>query len=113
MKEQRKATDYSDFELTTHGAMLYALVQSGICNYPHNAVVMQFFETVGRYGDFFKVRKECVVPALQAMVDERYAALLILISMTAEMLIYYYCAVDSIARLRNHEHESSTCSTSS
>lgn len=32
---------------------------------------MQFFETVARYGDFFKVRKECIMPTLQAMLDVR------------------------------------------
>lgn len=53
--------------------MLYALVRSGICVYPHNAVAMQFFETCARYGDFFKVRKDCIVPLLEAMVGPRYA----------------------------------------
>lgn len=47
------------------------LIQSGITAYPHRAVVMQFFETVVRYADFFKVRKECVVPTLESMVDAR------------------------------------------
>jgi exportin-T len=51
--------------------MLSAMVQSNISAYPHTAVVMQFFETVSRYGDFFKVRKECIVPVLEAMVDAR------------------------------------------
>lgn len=39
-------------------------------------VVMQFFETVVRYADFFKVRKDCVVPTLESMVDARSATLL-------------------------------------
>jgi exportin-T len=51
--------------------MLAAAVQSGISAYPHTAVVMQFFEAVARYGDFFKVRRECIVPVLEAMVDVR------------------------------------------
>ena len=71
-KEKRKETDYSGLPLTKHGELLYNMIQSGISTYPDNTVVMQFFETAGRYGDFFKVRKECVVPVLQAMVDERY-----------------------------------------
>jgi len=55
--------------------MLYALVQSGISSYPHRTVSLQFFETVARYTDFFKVRKECVIPTLEAMVDARLAVL--------------------------------------
>lgn len=70
-KDKRKIADYSGAPLTKHGELLYSLIQSGISAYPNNTVVMQFFETIGRYGDFFKIRKECVVPALQAMVDER------------------------------------------
>ncbi|KAG6879880.1 pre-tRNA nuclear export protein [Termitomyces sp. T32_za158] len=70
-RERRKATDYSEYPLTTHGEMLYALVQSGVVSYPHHAVSLQFFETVSRYTDFFKIRKECVIPTLEAMVDRR------------------------------------------
>ena len=70
-KEKRKETDYSEYPLTSHGEMLYALIQSGISGYPHKTVTMQFFETVARYGDFFKVRKECIMPTLQAMLDVR------------------------------------------
>ncbi|KAI0749767.1 ARM repeat-containing protein [Daedaleopsis nitida] len=70
-KEKRKEADYSEYPLTSHGEMLYALIQSGISGYPHKSVTMQFFETVARYGDFFKVRKECVMPTLQAMLDVR------------------------------------------
>lgn len=70
-KEQRKETDYSKYPLTKHGQMLYTLVQSGISRYPNKTVTMQFFEAVARYGDFFKVRKECIVPTLEAMVDSR------------------------------------------
>lgn len=51
--------------------MLYALVQSSISEFPHKTVDMQFFETVARYGDFFKVRKECIMPTLQAMLGSR------------------------------------------
>ncbi|KII89963.1 hypothetical protein PLICRDRAFT_40145 [Plicaturopsis crispa FD-325 SS-3] len=70
-KEKRKATDYSDYPLTNHGEMLAALVQSGISGYPRREVTMQFFETAARYGDFFKVRRECIMPTLQAMIDPR------------------------------------------
>lgn len=70
-RERRKSTDYSEYLLTPHGEMLFALVQSGISSYPNRAVSLQFFETVSRYTDFFKVRKECILPALEAMVDAR------------------------------------------
>jgi hypothetical protein len=33
---------------------------------------MQFFETVARYSDVFKVRKDCIMPTLEAMIDPRY-----------------------------------------
>ena len=64
-KEKRKETDYSEYPLTDHGEMLMALVQSGISRYPNRSVLMQFFETTVRYGDFFKIRKECIMPTLR------------------------------------------------
>jgi exportin-T len=67
----KKKIDYSEFPLTSHGEMLSALVQSGIASYPNRAVSLQFFETVARYPDFFKVRKACILPALEAMIDSR------------------------------------------
>lgn len=70
-KEKRKGTDYSEYALTTHGELLLALTRSGISAYPHRYVALQFFETVCRYTDFFKVRKECIVPTLEAFVDQR------------------------------------------
>ncbi|EJD06563.1 ARM repeat-containing protein [Fomitiporia mediterranea MF3/22] len=70
-RELRKGTDYSEYPLTPHGEMLMALVRSNICVYPNNAVSMQFFETCARYGDFFKVRKECIMPMLEAMIGPR------------------------------------------
>jgi exportin-T len=67
-KAKRKPTDYSEYPLTTHGEMLSTLVRSRISSYPHQAVAMQFFETAARYGEFFKIRKECIMPTLDAMV---------------------------------------------
>ena len=67
-REKRKTTDYSNYPLTTHGEMLLALVQSRISSYPHRTVSMQFFETVARYGDFFKIRNDCIMPTLEPMV---------------------------------------------
>jgi exportin-T len=71
-KDKRKLTDYSEFALTAHGQMLYTLVQSRISGYPHHTVTLQFFETTTRYTDFFKVRKECIMPTLHAMIDQRF-----------------------------------------
>jgi exportin-T len=71
-KERRKGTDYSEYPLTPHGEMLFALVQSDVASFPNRTVALQYFETVSRYTDFFKVRKECIIPTLEAMVDVRY-----------------------------------------
>lgn len=70
--EKRKGTDYSEYPLTPHGEMLFSLVQSGIASFPNRTVSLQFFEAVSRYTDFFKVRRECIIPTLEAMVDQRY-----------------------------------------
>ncbi|KAJ3865292.1 armadillo-type protein [Lentinula novae-zelandiae] len=70
-KDARKSIDYGEYPLTTHGELLFALVESGMSAYPHQTVALQFFETVSRYNDFFKVRKECIVPTLEAMIDTR------------------------------------------
>lgn len=51
--------------------MLLALVQSRISAFPNRTVAMQFFETVARYSDFFKIRKDCIMPTLEAIVDAR------------------------------------------
>jgi len=64
--------DYSTYPLTSLGGMLLTLVQSGIASYPNKHVVLQYFETVARYTDFFKVRKECILPTLEAMIDPRW-----------------------------------------
>ncbi|KIJ50979.1 hypothetical protein M422DRAFT_27087 [Sphaerobolus stellatus SS14] len=70
-KDKRKATDYSEFPLTPHGEMIFALVRSGVSMHPNQTVIMQFFETAARYSDFFKVRKECIVPVIEALVGTR------------------------------------------
>ncbi|KAI0049750.1 KapM protein [Auriscalpium vulgare] len=70
-KDKRKEVNYAEYPLTTHGELISALFESGISAYPSQPVVMQLFETVARYGDFFKVRNSCIVPALEAMVDAR------------------------------------------
>lgn len=75
-KEKRKEHDYGTMPLTLQGELMMALIRSGVSSYPHTAVAMQFFEVVARYGDFFRVRKECIVPVLTAFIDERWADIL-------------------------------------
>ncbi|CAG7849531.1 Exportin-T AltName: Full=Exportin(tRNA); AltName: Full=Karyopherin-beta; AltName: Full=tRNA exportin [Serendipita indica DSM 11827] len=70
-KEARKTIDYSEYPLTPQGEMMQSLLRSRISTYPNPTVAMQFFETVARYADFFKVRKENVLPALEAFLDTR------------------------------------------
>ncbi|KAG8841291.1 pre-tRNA nuclear export protein, partial [Tulasnella sp. 330] len=70
-KEKRKFVDSLTLPLTAHGEMMDALVKSNISTYPHVAVRIQFFESVGRYLEFFKARKECIMPVLHALLDER------------------------------------------
>ncbi|KAJ7066937.1 armadillo-type protein [Mycena amicta] len=70
-KDKKKTVDYSTYPLTPHGEMLLGLVQSNISSHPKRIVGLQFFETVSRYPDFFKVRKECIMPTLEAMIDVR------------------------------------------
>ena len=69
--------DYSMYPLTSLGGMLLALVQSEIASYPNKHVALQYFETVARYTDFFKVRKECILPTLEALIDPRWVFLFI------------------------------------
>ncbi|KAI0033548.1 ARM repeat-containing protein [Vararia minispora EC-137] len=70
-KEKRKEVNYSEFPLTLHGELVFALIESHITMHPHQMVVMQAFEAIARYTDFFKVRKECIIPVLEAMVGPR------------------------------------------
>lgn len=70
-KDKRKFTDYSEFALTTLGELIFTLVHSGLFSHSNRTVSVQVFETLTRYTDFFKVRKECIVPVLEAMVDTR------------------------------------------
>lgn len=70
-KDKRKQANWAEYPLTPHGEMMDALLRSQISAYPHNAVAIQYFETVGRYGDFFKVRKQYVEGVLTAFIDAR------------------------------------------
>jgi exportin-T len=63
--------DYSQFELTPLGQMLMLMIRSNVVSHPHVAASMQVFECVVRYPEFFKIRKECVAPVLEALIDIR------------------------------------------
>ena len=108
-KDKRKLTDYSEFALTAHGQMLYTLVQSRISAYPHHTVTLQFFETTTRYTDFFKVRKECIMPTLHAMIDQRY----VLRPHGLRGIMMSTSTGVCITKIPASEHVCSTCSTSS
>lgn len=73
-KEAGATSDYSGYPLTALGEFLMELIRSNVATFPHDTVVLQFFETCARYGEFFRVRKECIVPLLEAMVGPRYVA---------------------------------------
>ncbi|CAE6431846.1 unnamed protein product [Rhizoctonia solani] len=70
-KDRRKSADWEAYPLTPHGEMLDALMRSQISAYPNNTVAIQYFETIGRYGDFFKVRKQYVGGVLTTLIDAR------------------------------------------
>ena len=80
--------------------MLFTLVQSGIASFPNRTVALQFFETVARYTDFFKVRKECIIPALEPMIDTRSALILL-----STVWIANYGSVVYITIILNTDHE--------
>ena len=107
-RDTRKATDYSEYPLTPHGEMLFNLVQSGIASFPNKTVALQFFETVARYTDFFKVRKECIIPALEPMIDTRSVFFYFLLSG-----LLSYAPVVYITTILNTGHECFICSIDS
>jgi hypothetical protein len=107
-RDTRKATDYSEYPLTPHGEMLFNLVQSGIASFPNKTVALQFFETVARYTDFFKVRKECIIPALEPMIDTRSVFFCFLLSG-----LLSYAPVVYITIILNTDHECFICSIDS
>lgn len=107
-RDTRRATDYSEYPLTPHGEMLFNLVQSGIASFPNKTVALQFFETVARYTDFFKVRKECIIPALEPMIDARSVFICFLLSG-----LLNFSPVVCITIILNIDHEYFICSIDS
>lgn len=63
--------NYAEYPLTTHGELMMALIQSNSFAHPHPFVISQSYETVGRYGDFFKARKEGISPVLSAFIGTK------------------------------------------
>ncbi|KAG8712895.1 pre-tRNA nuclear export protein [Ceratobasidium sp. 395] len=70
-KDKKKHGNWAEYPLTPHGEMIDALMRSQISSYPNNTVAIQYFETVGRYGDFFKIRKQYVEGVLTTFIDAR------------------------------------------
>lgn len=72
-KQRRDETDYGRCPLTPQGQLMVTLIKSDVLGFSHSnsIVAMQVFEVAVRYPDFFKVRKACAAPILEAMVDER------------------------------------------
>lgn len=68
--------------------MLRVLLQLGVSCYPHRTVVMQFFETASRYGDFFKIKKGCIMPTLKVFVDSRWGGTVSLIIIPVTYLFF-------------------------
>ena len=73
-RSEKQQIDYSQYELTPQGRMMFEMIKSNVISFPHpdSIVPMQVFECAVRYPDFFKVRKECITPILEAIVDSRY-----------------------------------------
>ena len=63
--------NYPDYPLTAHGQLMMALVRSNLYKHSHPFVIAHFFEAIGRYGEFFRVRKECIGPVLDAFIGSK------------------------------------------
>ena len=63
--------DYQQYPLTPLGQLLTRCMDSGIINYPHPAVTLQYLETALRYVEFWKSRPGAVQPVIEAMVGEK------------------------------------------
>jgi exportin-T len=67
-KEARKAMNFDSLPLNSLGEMMAMLMDSQVCNFPHPAVTVQWAETVLRYSDFFKLRKQYIRNVLEVFV---------------------------------------------
>jgi exportin-T len=63
--------DYELFPLTPLGQLLSLCMSSGIVNYPHPSVTLQYFETAVRYVEFWKSKTGTIQPIFEAMLDQR------------------------------------------
>ncbi|ORX37714.1 tRNA binding protein [Kockovaella imperatae] len=63
----KERIDYTVYPLTPLGQLLLRCMESGIINYPHPGVMLQYFECTLRYVEFWKTRPGAVQPVIEAM----------------------------------------------
>lgn len=63
--------NYTQYPLTPLGQLLTLCMTSGIVNYPHPSVPLQYFEIAVRYAEFWRCKTGSVQPMLEAMLDQR------------------------------------------
>ena len=63
--------DYQQYPLTTLGQLLTRCMESGVINYPHAAVTLQYFEAALRYVEFWRSIPGAEQPMIEAMLDQR------------------------------------------
>jgi exportin-T len=66
--------DYDQFPLTPLGQLLNLCMTSGIVNYPHPSVTLQYFETAVRYVEFWRSKNGSIQPMFEAMLDQRWVS---------------------------------------
>lgn len=65
---KHEVIDYEQYPLTPLGRLLTMCMTSGIINYPHPGVSLQYFEIAVRYVDFWKSKPGSVRPMFEAML---------------------------------------------
>lgn len=60
--------DYEQYTLTLLGELLNLCIQSGVGQYPHPSVTLQYFEIGVRYVDFWRSKPKSIQPMLEAML---------------------------------------------
>ena len=68
----KERINYEQYPPTPLGQLLSLCVSSGISNYPHPGVTLQYFETAVRYVEFWKAKDGLIQPMFEAMLDQRW-----------------------------------------
>ncbi|KAK8849681.1 hypothetical protein IAR55_005016 [Kwoniella newhampshirensis] len=63
--------EYEQYPLSPLGQLLTRCMSSGISNYPHPSVTLQYFEIFVRYVEFWKSKTEAIQPMFEAILDSR------------------------------------------